>query len=296
MKYVMTGHKGLIGESLKKRLDNKGHEAVLQVDQKEGFNILYLESQDLKNEQVDVMFHLAAQCKINQAISKPLLPHKSNAEGIFQVLEFCRKNKIPKIVFMSTSRVLSPERNPYVASKIYGEEMVKAYHECYGIDYIIIRPSTVYGPCYDETSRLMSNFVVNALRGDDLKIYGDENKTLDFTYVEDFVDGIMLSMKKWNEDYNISGEDEVKISDVADEIIAQTKSKSKIKFLLPELAQPQKVKINIEKIRALGYNPRVKMKEGISNMVSWYVAHPDAWKNYVDVGEKYYKGPEKVTS
>ena len=85
------------------------------------------------------MFHLAAFCKINQSISNPKRCHEDNSEGTFSVLEFCRKNNIKKIVFFSSSRVLNRERNPYTSAKLYGEELCKAYQECYGIDYNIVR-------------------------------------------------------------------------------------------------------------------------------------------------------------
>ena len=144
MQYAITGDKGLIGTYLKKRLDKEGHKCVLHIDQREGFNVMDLLFKETKlSDKIDVFFHFAAQCRINEAIEKPILPHKNNVDGIFSVLEFCRKHKIPKIVVASTSRVLSKERNPYVASKVYVEELTKAYHDCYGIQYIIIRPSTV---------------------------------------------------------------------------------------------------------------------------------------------------------
>jgi len=294
MNYIITGHRGLIGDFMKKRLSNDGHTCLYDIDQRAGFNVLDLETVDLKpGEKVDVFFHLAAHCKINESIAKPALSHINNADGIFAVLEFCRKHKIPKVVVASTSRVLSPERNPYVASKIYAEELTKAYHDSYGIEYIIIRPSTVYGPIFDETSRLINNFLVNAIKGKELTIFGDKDKTLDFTYVDDFVDGVMLavnSQKGWNKAYNISGEDEVKVLEVAEEIIRQTNSKSQIKFSAPEKAQPQNVKVDTLQIRELGYAPKIKISEGIKRMLDFYKKNPLAWQNYVDKGEKFYNG------
>ncbi len=289
MKYIITGNLGLIGTYLKKRLDKEGHKCIMQIDKREGFDTTDLMFKEYTlSEPVNVFFHFAAQCRINEAIAKPILPHKNNVDGILSVLEFCRKHKIPKIVYASTSRVLSPERNPYVASKIYGEEMCKAYHDCYCIDYIIVRPSTVYGPMFDETSRCINNFLTNSLKGKDIKIYGDKNKTLDFTYIDDFVDGVMLSMKTWNEIYNISGEKETNLYSIAKFINDLNNSKSKIKFLLPEKAQPQKVKIDTNKIRRLGYKPRVNIGDGIVRMIKFYINNPKAWKDYVDKGAKYY--------
>jgi nucleoside-diphosphate-sugar epimerase len=291
MRYVITGHEGLIGEALKKRLDEQGHECVLAIDKRSGSNILDL----LTHEKVeaDIFFHLAASCRINESIAHPELPHVNNVNGIFSVLEFCRRSKIPKILAASTSRVLSKEKNPYTASKIYVEELVKAYSECYGLDYIIIRPSTVYGPGFDKTSRLMSNFVVNAIKDRDLEIYGDETKTLDFTYVDDFIDALFLSMKSWNETYDISGCEEVKLSDVAKAVISISQSKSKIVFLGKEIAQPQNVMIDNAKIRHLGYSPKINTSQGISKMISWYKEHPNAIEEYEDKGKKYYSSSSK---
>jgi nucleoside-diphosphate-sugar epimerase len=294
MRYIITGHRGLIGDFIKKRLASEGHTCVRQIDQREGFNVLDLETADLgPDEKVDVFFHLAAHCKINESIARPILSHMSNADGIFAVLEFCRKHGIKKVVVASTSRVLSPERNPYVASKVYVEELTKAYHDCYGIDYIIIRPSTVYGPIFDETSRLINNFLVSAIRGEDLRVFGDEKKTLDFTYVDDFVDGVMLAVNTpyaWNSAYNISGEDEVKLVDVAKEIISLTGSKSKIVFQDPERAQPQQVSIDTSAMKSLGYHPKIKIREGIRKMLEFYKENPSAWQNYIDKGAPFYNG------
>jgi nucleoside-diphosphate-sugar epimerase len=277
MKFIITGHMGLIGSHLKERLEKEGHECVMAIDKKDGKDLNDLAYID--NVSADIMFHFAAQCKINQAISNPIIQHRNNVDGTFNVLEFCRRNKIPKIVYASSSRILSKERNPYVAGKIYGEELCKAYHECYGIDYIIIRPSTVYGPCYDETSRAMHNFIVNAFRNEPIIIYGDNEKTLEFTYIDDFIDGVMLCMEKCNEEYNISGEENF-IIDVAQWIRGMVKSDSRILFKPMEIAQPQQVKVDTTKIREIGFRPKVKIKEGIANTIRWYRDHPKAWDYY----------------
>lgn len=290
IRYIITGHKGLIASFLKNRLDKEGHECVMQIDSREGFDVQDLMFKDYKPKTpVDVFLHFASQCRINESIAKPFLPHKHNVDGIFSVLEFCRENEIPKIVVASSSRVLSSEMNPYVASKIYTEALTKAYHDCYGLEYLIIRPSTVYGPMFDETSRLINNFLTSAFKNKNLRIYGDKDKTLDFTYIDDFVDGIMLTMNNgWNKEYNISGNNSVKIYDIAKYILKNVKSKSKIKFFPPEIAQPQEVKVDISEIEKIGYKPKVNIWEGINKMIAFYRNNPDAWKKYEDKGRKYY--------
>ncbi|MFH1521628.1 MAG: NAD-dependent epimerase/dehydratase family protein [archaeon] len=268
MRFIITGHKGLIGRVLKKRLEYEENECILAIDTRDKENPLDVRNLSKKEiSNIDILFHLASNCKINKCIEDPAWAFE-NVEGIYNSLEFCRKNKIPKIVYFSSTRVLCPEKNTYTSSKLYGEELCRAYKKCYGIDYIIIRPSTVYGPGEDTTKRLMAIFIENAKTNRDLIIYGDKDKTLDFTYVDDFVEGVMLSLKEWNEDYDIAGDNEEKLIDVANEIIFQTKSSSKIRFESPEIEQPQKVKIDISKIIGLGYRPQIKIKEGISKCLS----------------------------
>jgi nucleoside-diphosphate-sugar epimerase len=274
MNIIFTGHKGLIGHYLKERLEKEGHKIIHVIDIKDGKDLESLKDLEL-NEKIDLFVHCAAHCKINAGIESPKLPHYNNCEGTFQVLEFCRKNNIPKIINFSSSRVLSKEKNPYTASKLYGEELCKGYFDCYGIKYVTIRPSTVYGPFWDETKRLMHIFIVNALTGKDLEIYGDpETKTLDFTYIDDFVDGIILAIKEDNKEFNISGGEEFNIKKLAEMIIEKTNSKSKIKVLDSEIAQPQKVRLDISEIQKLGYKPKVSLEEGVEKCIAWY-------KNYM---------------
>lgn len=240
MKYIMTGHVGLIGTKLKKALDNNGYQFIRGLDKRVS---IHDNTTNTKNTKLnaDIVFHLADNCKINQIIKNPELSFE-NVRGIESILEMCRKNNIKKIVYFSSSRVLSKEENPYTAYKKYGEYLVKAYSKCYGIEYIIIRPSTVYGGL-DKTNRLMNIWISNALQNEPLEIYGDLNKTLGFTYVDDFVNGVLGALTlKWNSEYNISGKEE-KLIDVAREIIKQVNSKSKIVLKPIELEQPQKVNI-----------------------------------------------------
>lgn len=290
MQYCITGHKGLIGTYLKQRLDSEGHKCVLQIDQREGFNVNDLMFKETElNDKIDEFYHFAAQCRINEAIAKPILPHKNNVDGILAVLEFCRQHEVPKIVVASSSRVLAKERNPYTASKVYVEEMTKAYTDCYGLEHIIVRPSTVYGPMVDSTSRLMNNFMTAAFKNEDLRIYGDSLKTLDFTYIDDFVDGVMIARNgPWNKTYNISGNNEVNLTCLATQIIKKIKSKSIVTHLPKEIAQPQKVHVNTSAIEALGYKPKVMISDGIERMVEFYNENPKAWQEYEDKGRRFY--------
>ena len=277
MNFVMTGHRGLIGSFLLKRLTERGDKPVLLVDKREGKDIAGINSFKLE-EEASVMYHLAAFCKINQSIENPQRVFEDNVSGTHEVLEFCRRNGIGKIVFTSSSRVLSKEKNPYTASKVYGEELVRGYHDCYGIDYSIISPSTVYGPFNDLTGRLVDIFILNALRGEELKIYGDKDKTLDFTYVDDFVNGLLIASEQRNSSFVISSGKSERVSDVADMIIGLA-GKGRKAFYHSETAQPQNVNLDISQIGTFGYTPRVFAREGITRTFDWYKNNLDEIMN-----------------
>jgi len=277
----MSGHKGLIGKELLKRLKSEGHDFVLGIDLRDKENprdVREINNLEISNEikqKTDIFFHLAANCKVNKCIKEPEWAFE-NVEGVFQALEFCRKNNIKKFVYFSSSRVLYPEKNPYTASKLYGEELCKSYKKTYGIDYIIIRPSTVYGPGPDPTNRLMNIWLNKALNNENLEIYGNKDKTLDFTYVNDFVNGIMLAFnnsfqnERENKEYNIATGKGIKLYDVAKEIIKQTNADSNIVLKEPEKQQPQQVETDISKIQKLGYKPKTDIKQGIKNCLDYF--------------------------
>jgi nucleoside-diphosphate-sugar epimerase len=268
MNFIMTGHKGLIGAFLLQKLKERGDKPVLLIDKRDGQNINNIERFPLR-ERADVFIHLAALCKINKSISDPEPTFENNVLGVHKVLEYCRKNRISKVIFTSSSRILSKEKNPYTASKIYAEELIKAYSQCYGIEYVIIRPSTVYGPFNDQTQRLIDIFILNALQGKELKIFGDEKKTLDFTYIDDFINGFLKAMDQKNKAYDISAGEGIKVSYIAD-LIINLAGKGYKTFQKAEIAQPQEVELDIAPMKALGYFPRVSIEEGIKRTFNWY--------------------------
>ena len=272
MNFILTGHKGLIGSFLLKALIEQGHKPILLIDKRDGKNVVDIGKEQI-SEPVDIFIHLADFCKINKTIENPENAFE-NSRGMEKVLEFCRKNKIPKIVYTSSSRVLASEKNPYTASKLYGEELLKAYGKCYGIGYVIIRPSTVYGPFDDKTARLVDIWIRAALRGEELKIFGNENKTLDFTYIDDFISGFLLAMGQENEDYDIAYGKGIKLVKVADLIIGMAGKGSK-GFYPVEIEQPQEVELDISEITKIGFQPKVSIEEGIRMTFEWYRENMD---------------------
>jgi UDP-glucose 4-epimerase len=267
--FVLTGHRGLIGSFLLKRLHAEGHKPVSLVDLRGNRN--GSDKKDIRDmskwnvdKKIDIVYHLASFCKIKDCIEDPSKAFEHNVRGTYEVMEFCRKNNVPKIVFTSSTRVLYPEKNPYTASKIYGEELVKSY----GIDYVIVRPSTVYGPFNDLTNRLIHRWIDAAINGESLKIFGDEDKTLDFTYVDDFVDALLQASIETNKEFNIGSGQETKLKDVA-QFIIDTVGSGRIEYHPAEKLQPQNVVVDTD------FPCHTKWKAGIKNNI---LMMPTFWK------------------
>lgn len=262
MNFVLTGHMGLIGSSLWKRLLGEGHKSVGLVDLRAQPSI------DIRNLHlfepagpVDTLYHLASFCKIRDCITNPKMAFEHNVRGTHSVMEFAAKHNVKKVVFTSSTRVLYPEKNPYTASKIYGEEIVKSY----GMEWVIVRPSTVYGPFNDLTRRVTHEFVTAALAGEDLIIYGDKNKTLDFTYVDDFVDAIMEASNSSGRSFNVGSGRGSRLVDVAQLIIDLAGSKSKVVFEPAEKLQPQQVVIE-----ATDFSCDTPLEEGMRKTIEFW--------------------------
>src|SRR5919202_3609634 len=318
MRVLITGSNGQIGTNLALRLLDEGH-SVFGVDKRvntwtDRFRYLL---QDLSNNyppyekgiggveypEVDVVVHLAAHAKVPQRAREP---HRAleNAIMTFNVLEYARGLGLP-LVFSSTREVYGDvhrfeeygeeaadfayTESPYSASKITSEAFIYSYARCYGLDYLVFRFSNVYGR-YDNDlwrmERVLPLFMHQLARGEPITIFGGDQKVLDFTYVDDCVDGIargvyaLAENRTANQTINLAyGQGNTLVR--AAELIAQEfDTEPQIEIAPSLLGEVTRYVADIRKARELwGWQPETPLDGGIPKAVAWFrewrAAHPE---------------------
>jgi len=247
----------------------------------------------LKNlpAEADVVIHLAANARVYELVEHPNRA-RDNFITLFNTLEYARRNKIQKFIFASSregygnvpEEVLREDmvrvencESPYTASKVGGEALVHAYASCYRIAPVILRFSNVYG-MYDNSVRVVPQFIRSARAGEPLAVYGEE-KCLDFTYIDDAVAGILLVLEKYKvaaaaETFNIAYGEGAKLVDLASLIIQLTKSSSRISIKKSRTGEIIRYVADISKAKTLlGFAPKTPFTEGVAKAVAWYGQH-----------------------
>ncbi len=236
MRVILTGASGLIGTSLALRLLDEGHEVFgIDKDPNPWTDRVPVHIEDLRGRdgvdskdgevgaawgRGDVVVHFAARAKVHESVERPANALE-NSLITFNTLEYCRRTGTP-IIFGSSREAYGEQQqfpvpedaariegaaSPYAASKLADEALIRAYHRCYGLDFIIFRFSNVYGR-YDDLAR-NGRFVPllcdRIPRGEPVTVFGAE-KTYDFTYIDDAIQGVMLGIQKLvHEPASVSG-------------------------------------------------------------------------------------------
>ncbi len=307
MRILITGSSGQIGTNLGLQLLAAGH-SVYGVDIRSNTWTDKIQTivQDLSlpyrdfdaginnvkyPDKLDAVVHLAAHAKVHALVEDPFCALQ-NINMTFNVLEFCRKNRIPIIlsstreVYGDIHRYITEEsyadfaftESPYSASKISSEAFIYSYSKCYGLPYFVFRLSNVYGR-YDNDlermERVVPLFIQKISNHETLTVYG-ENKTLDFTYVDDCVAGLIAGIELL-----VSGKEKNHTINLAfgqgNTLITLAQYIGDILEVLPRIevqpSRPGEVThyiANIGKARALlGYNPETSLLEGIRKTIEW---------------------------
>lgn len=299
---LVTGSSGTIGTALVEELLAAGYE-VHGVDSNpnrwsDEVNEL-TEQHDLREAvsfdeglgDVDTVVHLAAHARVHELVKNPDRA-RENFEMTYNVLEFARKEGVENVILGSSrevygnkSKIIYDEEDtyidecesPYTASKIGSEAMLKSYQNCYGLRSCNLRFSNVYGK-YDASDRVVPLFITQVDDGRDLVVYGEE-KILDFTYIDDCVDGIMKVITQFgkakNETFNIASGTGRSIVELAEYINDAMGGRSEVQVEPARAGEVHKYVADISKAKAvLGYDPSYSFHEGLEETINWYSAHP----------------------
>jgi len=159
--------------------------------------------------------------------------------------------------------------------KFIPETLFFDYHRQNQVEIKVVRIFNTYGPrMHPNDGRVVSNFIMQALKGEDITIYGDGNQTRSFCYVDDLIDGIILMMNSdpaFTGPVNIGNPDEFSIKELAEHVILLTKSRSKINYFPLPSDDPKQRQPNISLARKeLGWEPKVKLQDGLMKTIEYF--------------------------
>lgn len=233
----------------------------------------------------DTIIHLASFPRQKVVEKNPTLASEVMITGLINLLEAAQTYRIKRFVYISSSMVYGDFEtdvtedavcNPigqYGIMKYMGEKLVEDYARRYGFEYVIIRPSAVYGEL-DVEDRVVSKFMLGAMRGETLRVKG-AGEVLDFTYVEDAAQGIVqatMSPNAANKIYNITRSD-TKLTTLleAAELAIKIAKKGTVEVQDRDLSFPKRGKLNINQaIKDFDYNPQVNVEEGFNRYYEWF--------------------------
>lgn len=301
---LVTGGAGFLGSHICEYLLQKKHEVVCMDNLLTGEeeNIAHLQGERfsfVKHDvsqyillagDLDYILHFASPASPSDYLEFPIQTLKVGSLGTHNALGLA-KAKGATFIIASTSEVYGdplehPQKesywgnvNPvgprgvYDEAKRFSEAITMAYHRTHGVNTKIVRIFNTYGPRMRiKDGRAIPNFLSQALRGEDLTVFGDGNQTRSFCHVSDLVEGIYkLLLSDYNDPVNIGNPVEMTILEMADKILQVTGSKSKIRYVpLPE-DDPKVRQPNIDLARKLlNWEPKVGLEEGLQDVVDYF--------------------------
>jgi nucleoside-diphosphate-sugar epimerase len=244
------------------------------------------------------VINLAARAGVRASVEDPWVYVDTNMTGTLNLLELCRMVGIPKFLLASTSSVYgqdvplpTPETassnlplQPYAASKKGAEAMAHAYHFLHGIDISVVRYFTVYGPV-GRPDMVMFRFAKWLVDGQPLHLNGDGNQSRGFTYLDDIARGTIQALRPLGyQVINLGGHETVTINQLISLMEEITGKQAEIiQHPFPKADMLTNHADTNKATELLGWLPQVSLRQGVSEIVQWYLDHHD-WAKDIDVG------------
>lgn len=304
MRILVTGGAGFLGSHLCDKLLKLGHEVLCADNLYTGNNknILHLKEHPnfefIRHDvtfplyvEVDGIFNLACPASPIHYQKNPVQTFKTNVHGAINMLGLAKRTGA-RFLQASTSEVYGdPEVNPqseeywgnvnpigiracYDEGKRAAEALTFDYHRQYSLDIRVARIFNTYGPRMDPMDgRVVSNFIVQALKGESLTVYGDGKQTRSFCYVDDLIEGLirLFFAEKVFQPINLGNPSPINMLELANEIILLTKSSSRVRLLSLPSDDPKQREPDISKARdILEWEPQISRYEGLTKTVQYF--------------------------
>jgi len=303
-KILITGGSGFLGSNLSEKLLEQGNKVICLDNFYTGFkrnvehlldnpNFELVEHDVIEpfDFDVDQIYNLACPASPPHYQQDPLFTTRTSIFGVINCLELARKNGA-RVFQASTSEVYGdplvhpqPEsywgsvnpigiRSCYDEGKRVGETLMFDYHRQHGVDIRVVRIFNTFGPRMNpDDGRVVSNFIVQALKGEDITIYGDGKQTRSFCYVDDLLEGFVRLM---NQDevtgpINIGNPGEFTMLELAEKVLAKVKSDSKLTFhpLPGDDPKQRKPDITLAK-KHLNWEPKISLDQGLDKAIAYF--------------------------
>ena len=307
MRILVTGAAGFLGSHLTDRLLNEGHTVVgvdnLSTGAAENLAHLAAEPRFRFEERdicasfdpgpVDYVFNMASPASPPEYLRLGIETLRVGSVGVENTLEIAARYRAGYLHASTSECYGDPLEHPqaetywgnvnpvgprsvYDEAKRFGEAMVMAYHRSRGVNTHLVRIFNTYGPrLHPGDGRVISNFMMQALRGEALTIYGDGKQTRSFCYVDDLIEGIVrLSRSEERLPVNLGNPEEYTILECAQAVLEATGSRSELRYVELPVDDPMRRRPDISKARTLlGWEPRVGLREGLVKSLEFFKSH-----------------------
>jgi nucleoside-diphosphate-sugar epimerase len=308
MNVLVTGCAGFIGSNIADRLVNTKGFTVYGVD---NFitglpeNIIHLDGKisfirgDLRDHKtaarvtrgIDVVCHQAALPSVPRSVDDPITSNDHNVNATLSLLNACVANGVKRVVYASSSSVygdnktmprredlLPMPKSPYAVSKLTGEYYLRSFSSTYGLDTITLRYFNVFGARQNPKSQyaaVIPKFMISALKGEPIKIYGNGKQTRDFSYIDNVVNANILAILSDREHcgdvMNIACGKKYSLLKMVDILEDISGKKIKVEFEDPRVGDVMDSLADIKKAkRLIGYSPEVNFNDGMKRTFKYY--------------------------